>query len=100
MFDLLKKGVLTGVGIGMMTKEKISEFAKKLAEEAKLSEEEGSKFVEDILIESEKRKKYLEDSINKQVQNVLERLNVPTRDELDKIKKRIDVLQNSFNKET
>jgi len=43
MIEQVKKGVLTGIGLGLMTNEKILEFARKSVEEAKLSTEEARK---------------------------------------------------------
>jgi polyhydroxyalkanoate synthesis regulator phasin len=43
MLDLLKKTILTGIGIASMTKDKVEELAKKIVKETKLSEEEGKK---------------------------------------------------------
>ncbi len=36
MFDLIKKTLLTGVGLAAMAKDKIEELAKELAEKGKL----------------------------------------------------------------
>ncbi len=45
MLDLLKKGLLTGIGLGLTTKEKVEEYDKKEAKEAKRSQEEGEKLL-------------------------------------------------------
>ena len=49
MIEQIKKGVLTGIGLGLMTNEKILEFARKSAEEAKLSTEEARKLADELL---------------------------------------------------
>ena len=41
MFDLIKKTMLTGVGLAAMTKDKVEELAKELSKKGKLSEKEG-----------------------------------------------------------
>ena len=46
MFELIKKTLLTGVGLAVMTKDKVEELGKELASQAKLSENEGKEFVE------------------------------------------------------
>ncbi len=40
MFDLIKKTLLTGVGLAVMTKDKVEELGKEFASQAKLSENE------------------------------------------------------------
>ena len=44
MFDLIKKTLLTGVGLAVMTKDKVEELGKEFASQAKLSELEGKEF--------------------------------------------------------
>ena len=53
MFDLIKKTLLTGVGLAVMTKEKVEELGKDLASQAKLSEHEGKEFVDHLLKQSD-----------------------------------------------
>jgi polyhydroxyalkanoate synthesis regulator phasin len=94
MFDLLKKTILTGIGIASMTKDKIEELGKKISKESKLTEEEGKKMVNDLLKQSEKARKDLEFQVQKLVKNALEKLDIPTRDELNRLEKRIKKLEN------
>lgn len=53
MFDLIKKTLLTGVGLAVMTKDKVEEMGKEFASQAKLSELEGKEFVDHLLKQSE-----------------------------------------------
>ena len=53
MIDLIKKTLLTGVGLAVMTKEKVEELGKDLVSQAKLSEHEGKEFVDNLLKQSE-----------------------------------------------
>ena len=41
MIELLKKGILTGIGLASLTKEKIERFGKDLIKQGHLSEIEG-----------------------------------------------------------
>jgi polyhydroxyalkanoate synthesis regulator phasin len=67
MLDLIKKTMLTGVGLAAMTKDKVEELAKELAEKEKHTEKEGKELVDDLLKKSEKAKKDLEAEIEKVV---------------------------------
>jgi polyhydroxyalkanoate synthesis regulator phasin len=94
MFDLLKKTMLTGIGIASMTKEKIEELGKKISEENKLTEKEGKRMVDDLLKQSEKAKEDLENQVQKLVKNALEKLDIPAREDLNRLEKRIKELEN------
>lgn len=98
MFDLLKKTILTGIGIASMTKDKIEKLGKKISEESKLSAEEGKKFVNDLLKQSEKAKENFEAQVQKLVKNALQKLDLPTREDLNRLQKRIKKLENLIAK--
>jgi len=93
MFDLLKKGVLTGIGIGLMTKEKVEELGRKLAGEAKLSEAEGRELLAELLDQSEKAKANLEEMLEKRVEVVLNKMNIATRTDLTCLEERLAKLE-------
>ena len=93
MLDLVKRGILTGIGIASLTKDKIEELAEKIIEESKLSEEEGRKLVEDLLKQSEEARKNLEEEVKKTVGDALEKLDVPSRKDLEDLKIRIEKLE-------
>ena len=94
MFDLLKKTILTGIGIASMTKDKVEELGKKISEESKLTAEEGRKLVNDLLKQSEKARENLETQVQKFVKTALEKLDIPTREDLNRLEKRIKKLEN------
>ena len=93
MLDLIKKTILTGIGIASLTKDKIEELGKKLAEESKLSEEEGRKLINDLLKQSDEARKNLETQVEKLVKSTLERLDIPSKKEMDELKARIKNLE-------
>ena len=98
MINILKKGVLTGIGLGVMTKYKIEEFAKKTASEAKLSEEEGRKFVEDLLNQAKGARSSLEERVSAEVKIAIDKMELATRNDLKTIEEQLQKLQESLNK--
>jgi polyhydroxyalkanoate synthesis regulator phasin len=93
MLDLLKKTLLTGIGIASLTKEKIEELGRKIAEENKLSEQEGKKLVKDLLTQSEEARKDMENRVEQLVKKGLKKLDVPSMEDLKKIQKRLRKLE-------
>ena len=96
MFDLIKKTLLTGVGLAAMTKDKIEELAKELTEKEKLTEKEGKDLVDDLLKKSEKAKKELEKDIEKVVKNTMKKMNLVSAEELSDLTKRIKKLETAL----
>ena len=93
MLDIVRKSILLGIGLAAMTRDKIEEVAKKISEEDNLSEEEGRKVAEDLLKQSDETRKNLKDQVEKFVDNAMEKLNSPSRKELQKLQERIDKLE-------
>ncbi|TYB31674.1 MAG: hypothetical protein FXF47_03500 [Candidatus Mcinerneyibacterium aminivorans] len=100
MKDFLKKTILTGIGIASLTGEKIKEIGKKIAEESKMSEEEGEKFVDEILKQSEKTKKNIEKKVDEYVKKSLDKLDIPNQDKVEKLEKRINKLEKKLKEIT
>lgn len=96
MIDLLKKGIYTGVGLGLMAKDKVEEIARQAVSEAKLSEEDGKKFVDSILKQSEESARNLEEKVKEKVSEVVENLNIPTGQKITELEERISELEKKF----
>ena len=93
LFDTLKKTLYAGVGIAFLTREKIEEMAKKLAEEAKLGETEGKKFIDEFLKKSEEAKSSIQRAIDAGVSSALERMNVARDRDLKALEARVKALE-------
>ena len=93
MFDLIKKTMLTGVGLAAMTKDKVEELAKELTEKGEMSEKEGRELVDDLLKKSEQAKKDLEKNVENIVEKVLGKMNLASKEDISKIEKRLKRLE-------
>ncbi len=96
MLDLTRKAILTGVGLGLLAKDKIDEVVEKIREENKLTEEESRKLAQELLDQSEEARKNLEEEVKKTVGDALEKLDVPSRKDLDDLKIRIEKLEDQM----
>ena len=96
MFDLIKKTMLTGVGLAAMTKDKIEELAKELTEKGKLTEKEGKDLIDDLLKKSEKAKKDLEAQIERVVKDTMKKMNIASGEELSNLTKRVKKLETAL----
>ena len=92
MLDLIKKTLLTGVGLAVMTKEKVEELGKDLVSQAKLSEHEGKEFVDSLLKQSETARKDFEARINAAVQKAVSSLNLASKDEVARLSAKVEEL--------
>jgi polyhydroxyalkanoate synthesis regulator phasin len=93
LFETLKKTLYAGVGLAFLTRDKIEELGKRLAEEAKLSEADGKKFIDEILRKSEEAKASFEKALNGAVASALEKIDIPRRSELKALEDRVKALE-------
>src|SRR3954447_23855419 len=92
MFELIKKTLLTGVGLAVMTKDKVEELGRELASQAKLSEIEGKEFVDHLLQQSETARKDFETRISAAVQKAVSGLNLASKDEVARLSAKVEEL--------
>lgn len=98
MIDLVKKALLTGVGVAALTKDKIEEVAKDFIEKGKMTENEGRAFVDDLVSRSEESRIEFQKQIESRVQKVLEKMDLAQKSEVDALKLEIEKLREEFNK--
>ena len=99
MVEMLKKSIYATIGIALMTREKAEELAKKVAVEARLSESEGKQFVDELLKRAEETRASFEKVVEQQVENVLHKVNIPSRRELDAMELRLRNLEAASERE-
>jgi len=93
VFDLIKKALLTGVGLAAMTEEKVEQLARDIAAKCKLSEKEGRDLTKDLLKKSEQARKDLSARIEKLTAQALRKLDMPSRADLEKLADRLEALE-------
>lgn len=93
MEDLLKKLLYSGVGFAANTLERAKSELDEMVEKGKLSEEEGKKMVDELLKNAESKKGELEVKLRGAVESVMEKLNLPSLDYVEKLEKRVKSLE-------
>ena len=99
MTDMIKKTLLTGVGLALKTWDEVEDLAKELVDKGKMNEKEGSKFLKDLQKRYEDTQKKLEVRVEKTVGEFLKKANVVTGDELKALKKEVRDLKKMISSE-
>ncbi len=89
MSDIFKKTFLAGLGAMSLTREKAQEITNDLIKRGELAKTDEAKFVRDLLDLAEKNKSGLEDKIEKAIEKVMAKLDIPTRKEIEELKAEI-----------
>jgi len=93
MLDLLKKSMLTSVGLALKTWDEVEALGKELEEKGKMPREEAKKFIEDLQNRYEETQTKLEERVEKSVRDFLKRADIVTGEDLKGLKKEIRELK-------
>ena len=93
MNDSIKKTMLPGIGLALKTWDEVESLAKEFVEKSKMSEKEGSKFLDELQKKYEESQNKLEAKVEKSVKQFLKKVDVATRDDLKALKKEISELE-------
>ncbi len=99
MFETIKKMIMFGAGLAILTTEKIEEAVNEMIKMGQISEREGKDLIAFL---SERSKKFRDDvgeRTKKIVEDTFQRLNIPTRKELEELRKRVEELEKTCGKE-
>ena len=97
MLNIIKKSMLTGIGLALIAKDEVEDLAKELVNKGKMSENEGTRFLEDLQKRYDETQKKLEEKVQRAVKDFMKKADVVTRDELKGLKKEIRDLKKAIS---
>ena len=97
MLDLIKKTMMTGLGLALLAKDEVEDLAKEVIEKGKMTEKEGRKFFDDLQKRYDEVQSKLEDRVEKTVKELFKKADVVTGDELKALKKEIRELKKAIS---
>jgi poly(hydroxyalkanoate) granule-associated protein len=102
LVEAVHKVLLAGIGAAALAQEEIEDFVNRLVERGEIAEADGKKMMKDVI---EKRKqmvkkpatpsgqpKKITSDIEKRIEEVMAKLNIPTKDEIDALSAKITAL--------
>lgn len=93
MIELIEKAVLTGLGVMSLSQKKAEEFVTDLKEKYKVGEDEGKALVEKLQNMAKDARERVAEMADKEVKGAIERLGLVSREEYDRLLKRVDALE-------
>jgi len=92
MFETLDKMMLAGLGAISMTRERAEKIFDEYVSRGKLEKDSRTGFIKELMDSADKNREELEKLVSKQVREAMEHLNLPTRDDIVRLEKKIDKL--------
>lgn len=93
IFSGLRRVLMAGIGAVSLAQEEVESFVNKLVERGELAEKDGRKLIDEF---SENRRKRAEEStkkveteVEKRMESLLNRMNIPSKSDIDSLSKKV-----------
>jgi polyhydroxyalkanoate synthesis regulator phasin len=94
ILDIIRNAMLAGFGVQEKVKEIIDDFVKK----GELSESQGAKLVKEWSEKVDKNTEDISKSLNELVHKTLEKMSLPSKDEIAKLNEQVNALSERIKK--
>ena len=92
--DIIKKAMLAGLG----AQEKAKDFVDELVKKGELSKNEGATLIKEWVSKAEEGTKDMDLKVKDTIAAAFEKLNIPTRDDLEKLEKKLQGISARLSK--
>lgn len=90
--EALHKVLLASIGAVALAQEEIEDFVNKLVERGEVAEKDGRKLVREVMDRRKKDAEKAEDQLTKRIEDILNRMNVPTKTDIDSLGEKVATL--------
>ncbi len=97
-FEFIKKTMLTGIGVALKTQAEFEEMTKTFIDKTRMTEEEGKKFVDEMMDKYQEAKVNMDSQIEKSVKQVLQSADIASSKELNALKEEVEKLKEALKK--
>jgi poly(hydroxyalkanoate) granule-associated protein len=95
--DLLRKALLASIGAAAIAQEEIEALINRLVERGEIAEQEGKKLAQEMMEKRKVKTDKVESEISKNLEGVLERMNIPTKADVDSLSQKITGLSKKID---
>ena len=99
MFEYMKKGLFSGVGLALKSRDEIRDLAREIAEKNKMNQSEGKKFLDELSEKYEDAREKFDKRLEDVMEKILKKADIPNRSDIKEIQNRIDKLTSMLEKQ-
>jgi len=92
LYEATRKVLLASMGLVALAQEEIEQFVAKLVERGELAEKDGKKLVREVMDKRKKETQKAESELEKRMEELLARMNVPSKTDIDALSAKITAL--------
>jgi polyhydroxyalkanoate synthesis regulator phasin len=97
LYEASRRVLLASIGAIALAQDEIEDFVKKLVERGEIAEKDGKQLVHEVIDKRKKDVSKAENELNKRIDEVVERMDVPTKADIDALGDQIDELSNKVD---
>jgi polyhydroxyalkanoate synthesis regulator phasin len=95
VLDLLKNGIFTGIGVAIVTREKVEEKLRRLVREGKITSEEASRLADELVDSGRSHWEDMRERLLESVRGGIEPLGLASREYVETLERRVTDLEDS-----
>ena len=95
--DTARKLLLAAIGASALAQEEIEGFVRRLIEKGEIAEKDGKSLLHEVMDKRRQRTTRVEDELTKRFENVLTRLNIPSKADFDALNQKIAALSKKID---
>lgn len=92
LVGMARRVLMAGMGAVALAQEEVEEFVNKLVERGEIAEKDGKKLVRDVMEKRKSQTKKAEDELEKRMEELLGRMNVPSKSDIEALSAKITAL--------
>lgn len=89
LLEASRKVLLAGIGAVALAQDEIEDFIGKLVERGEIAEQDGKRLISEIMDKRKRSADKAEDEFTKRIEEILDRMNVPTKEDINKLGQKI-----------
>lgn len=92
LLEAARKVLLAGIGAVALAQDEIEDFVNRLVERGEIAEKDGRKLLREVVDRRKKDAEKAEDEVTKRVEEILDRMSVPTKADIEALGNKIAAL--------
>ena len=97
MFEALRRVLLATIGAAAIAQDEVEALVARLVERGEIAETDGKKLMREMMEKRKGRATKVEEEINKHVESVLNRMNIPSKADVEALSQKIAALSKKID---
>jgi len=97
MMEMLRRVLLATIGAAVIAQEEIEALVNRLVERGEIAEKDGKKLMHELMDKRKSKTTKVEEDISKNLEGVLDRMNIPSKADVEALSQKITVLSKKID---